>query len=89
MGPARRPSGRDRPGAPLSLAENPLTFLARIGPRRGLPGLWGLWFPALLVFYTEGAVRLFAVPHAWWLVAIATVAAYASALAIRRLATRG
>jgi hypothetical protein len=69
------------------LAGNPLTFLARIGPRRGLPGLWGLWFPALLVLYTESAVRLFGLPHEWWLVAVATAAAYASAIAIRRLAT--
>jgi hypothetical protein len=68
------------------LTGNPLTFLARIGPRRGLPGLWGLWFPALLVLYTEGAVRVFGMPHEWWLVAIAAAAAYASAIAIRRLA---
>lgn len=68
------------------MATNPLTILARIGPRRGLPGLWGLWFPALLVLYTELAVRLFGLPHDWWLVALATFAAYASALAIRRIA---
>ncbi|HLZ67689.1 MAG TPA: hypothetical protein VKQ29_15775 [Aliidongia sp.] len=69
------------------MAENPLTLLARLAPRRSLPGLWGLWFPALLVAYTEAAVRLFRLPHAWWLVLIATVAAYGSALAIRRLAS--
>lgn len=68
------------------MAANPLIFLARIGPRRALPGLWGLWFPALLVLYTETAVRLFDLPHEWWLVAIAAVTAYGSALAIRRLA---
>ncbi len=68
------------------MAENPLTFLARIGPRRGLPGLWGLWFPALLVLYTEAAVQLFGLPRDWRLVAVATVAAYGSAIAIRRLA---
>jgi hypothetical protein len=70
------------------VTENPMTFFARIGPRRALPGLWGLWFPALLVGYTEGAARLFNLPHDWWLVATATAAAYASAVAIRRLATR-
>jgi len=70
------------------MAENPLTLLARMAPRRGLPGLWGLWFPALLVFYTEAAVRLFGAPHDWWLVALATMAAYASAIVIRRLAAR-
>jgi len=68
------------------MTANPLTLLARIGPRRALPGLWGLWFPALLVLYTEGAVRLFALPHEWWLVAVAAAAAYGSALAIRRAA---
>ncbi|WP_189044938.1 hypothetical protein [Aliidongia dinghuensis] len=68
---------------------NPLTLLARIAPRRTLPGLWGLWFPALLVAYTEAAVRLFGLPHEWWLVAVAAAAAYASALAIRWCATRG
>ncbi|MDB5362235.1 MAG: hypothetical protein JWO51_3532 [Rhodospirillales bacterium] len=68
------------------MAGNPMSFLARIGPRRSLPGLWGLWFPALLVLYTEAAVRLLGLPHEWWLVAIATVAAYGSALAIRRFA---
>ncbi len=71
------------------MAENPLTFLARLAPRRTLPGLWGLWFPALLVAYTEGAVRLLGLPHEWWLVLAAAAAAYASALAIRRLATGG
>jgi len=70
------------------MAENPLTLLARMAPRRGLPGLWGLWFPALLVLYTEAAVRLFGAPHDWWLVALTTVAAYASAIVIRRAATR-
>jgi len=70
------------------MAENPLTLLARMAPRRGLPGLWGLWFPALLVLYTEAAVRLFGAPHEWWLVALAAAAAYASALAIRRLAAK-
>ena len=68
------------------MAENPLTFLARLGPRRSLPGLWGLWFPALLVVYTEAAVRLLGLPHEWWLVLIAAAAAYGSALAIRRCA---
>jgi hypothetical protein len=68
------------------MAANPLSLMARLGPRRALPGLWGLWLPALLVLYTEGAVRLFGLPHEWWLVAIAAGAAYASALAIRRLA---
>ncbi|HEV2678097.1 MAG TPA: hypothetical protein VGV37_26445 [Aliidongia sp.] len=68
------------------MTTNPLTLLARIGPRRGLPGLWGLWFPALLVLYTETSVRLFGLPHEWWLVALAALAAYLSAVAIRRLA---
>jgi hypothetical protein len=68
------------------MAGNPLDFLAAIGPRRSLPGLWGLWFPALLVLYTEAAVRVFGAPHEWWLVVIATAAAYASAIAIRKLA---
>ena len=68
---------------------NPLTLLARLGPRRTLPGLWGLWFPALLVAYTEGAVRFLALPHEWWLVVVAAAAAYASAIAIRWFATRG
>jgi hypothetical protein len=68
------------------MTESPLSLFARIGPRRALPGLWGLWFPALLVAYTEGAVRLLGLPHEWWLVAIATAAAYLTALAIRRLA---
>ena len=48
--------------------------------------MWGLWFPALLVLYTEASVRLFGLPHDWWLVAIMALAAYLSALAIRRLA---
>jgi len=68
---------------------NPLTLIARIGPRRTLPGLWGLWLPALLVLYTEGATQLFGLPHEWWLVALATLAAYLSAVAIRRVATGG
>jgi hypothetical protein len=65
---------------------NPLTLLAQIGPRRSLPGLWGLWFPALLVLYTEAAVRLLKLPHEWWLVAVAAAAAYLSAIGIRRAA---
>lgn len=68
------------------MTTNPLTILARLAPRRGLPGLWGLWFPGLLVLYTEASVRLFGLPHDWWLVAIMALAAYLSALAIRRLA---
>jgi hypothetical protein len=68
------------------MAGNPLTLLAQIGPRRSLPGLWGLWFPALLVVYTEGAVRFLRLPHEWWLVGLAAAAAYLSAVAIRRVA---
>jgi hypothetical protein len=67
---------------------NLLSLLARLGPRRSLPGLWGLWVPALLVLYTETAVRLFGLPHAWWLVGLAALAAYGSALLIRRMAHR-
>lgn len=69
------------------MTANPLTLMARLAPRRALPGLWGLWLPALLVLYTETAVHLFGLPHEWWLVALATAAAYLSALAIRRLAS--
>jgi hypothetical protein len=67
---------------------NLLTLLARIGPRHSLPGLWGLWVPALLVLYTETAVRLFGLPHAWWLVLLAALAAYGSAIALKRASRR-